>query len=124
MVSSPAYSKYLREPIVTIPPGPVCGTGEKRVQKRGAGLIHDVSATGSTFFIEPMSAVNANNALRELAMKEKKERLSGFWQSCPPRRPLIGEDISDNYRLLTQLDVIFAKSPTVLPDAGGRPADE
>lgn len=33
VVSSPAYSKYLREPIVTIRQGPVCGTGEKRVQK-------------------------------------------------------------------------------------------
>ena len=37
------------------------------------GLVHDVSATGSTYFVEPMSAVNANNALRELQLKEQKE---------------------------------------------------
>ena len=37
------------------------------------GMVHDVSATGSTYFVEPLSAVNANNALRELELKEKKE---------------------------------------------------
>ena len=37
------------------------------------GLVHDVSSSGSTFFIEPMSAVNANNELRELFVAERKE---------------------------------------------------
>ena len=73
------------------------------------GLIHDVSATGSTFFIEPMSAVNANNALRELAMKEKKE-IERILAELSAEAAAHREDISDNYRLLTQLDVIFAKA--------------
>lgn len=37
------------------------------------GLVHDVSSSGSTYFIEPMSAVNGNNELRELFMAERKE---------------------------------------------------
>ena len=37
------------------------------------GLVHDVSASGSTFFIEPMGVVKANNELRELQAKEEKE---------------------------------------------------
>ena len=69
MVSSPAYSKYLREPIVTIRQDRYVVPVKSEFKNEVPGLIHDVSATGSTFFIEPMSAVNANNALRELAMK-------------------------------------------------------
>ena len=44
------------------PSGAVRGSCEKRVQNDVPGLVHDVSATGSTYFVEPMSAVNANNA--------------------------------------------------------------
>ncbi len=122
MVSSPAYSKYLREPIVTIRQDRYVVPVKSEFKNEVPGLIHDVSATGSTF-IEPMSAVNANNALRELAMKEKKE-IERILAELSAEAAAHREDISDNYRLLTQLDVIFAKSPTVLPDAGGRPGDE
>lgn len=56
-----------------------------------------------------MSAVNANNALRELAMKEKKE-IERILAELSAEAAAHREDISENYRLLTQLDVIFAKS--------------
>lgn len=64
VISSPAYSKYLREPIVTIRQGRYVVPVKSECKNEVPGLVHDVSATGSTFFIEPMSAVNANNALR------------------------------------------------------------
>ena len=109
VVSSPAYSKYLREPIVTIRQDRYVVPVKSEFKNEVPGLIHDVSATGSTFFIEPMSAVNANNALRELAMKEKKE-IERILAELSAEAAAHREDISDNYRLLTQLDVIFAKA--------------
>ena len=71
IISSPAYSKYLREPIITIRQGRYVVPVKSEFKNEVPGLVHDMSATGSTFFVEPMSAVNANNALRELEIKEK-----------------------------------------------------
>ncbi|MFR0733674.1 MAG: hypothetical protein ACLSHU_05265 [Oscillospiraceae bacterium] len=123
MVSSPAYSKYLREPIVTIRQDRYVVPVKSEFKNEVPGLIHDVSATGSTFFIEPMSAVNANNALRELAMKEKKE-IERILAELSAEAAAHREDISDNYRLLTQLDVIFAKARLSYQMRAGAPGDE
>ena len=65
IISSPAYSKFLREPIITIRQGRYVIPVKSECKNDVPGLVHDVSATGSTYFIEPMSAVQANNALRE-----------------------------------------------------------
>lgn len=109
VISSPAYSKYLREPIVTIRQDRYVVPVKSEFKNEVPGLVHDVSATGSTFFIEPMSAVNANNALRELALKEKKE-IERILAELSAEAAAHREDISDSYRLLTKLDVIFAKA--------------
>ena len=66
VVSSPAYSKYLREPIVTIRQDRYVVPVKSEFKNEVPGLIHDVSATGSTFFIEPMSAVNADVYKRQV----------------------------------------------------------
>ena len=73
------------------------------------GLVHDVSATGSTYFVEPMSAVNANNALRELELKEKKE-IERILAELSSEAAAYREAIDLDYRMLVQLDVIFAKA--------------
>jgi len=109
MISSPAYSKYLREPIITIRQGRYVVPVKSEHRADVPGLVHDVSSTGSTYFVEPMSAVNANNALRDLEFKEKKEIeriLSELSADAAAHR----EDISLNVMLLVQLDVIFAKA--------------
>ena len=73
VISSPAYAKLLREPIITIRQGRYVVPVKSECKNDVPGLVHDVSSSGSTYFVEPMSAVNANNALRELELKEKKE---------------------------------------------------
>ena len=109
VISSPAYSKFLRDPIITIRQGRYVVPVKAEHRNDVPGMVHDVSASGSTFFVEPMSAVNANNALRELELQEKKEierilaELSAATADC-------GDDINSNFALLVELDVVFAKA--------------
>ncbi len=109
IISSPAYAKYLREPIITIRDGRYVVPVKSECRAEVPGLVHDVSATGSTYFVEPMSAVNANNALRELEIKEKKE-IERILAELSAEAAAHREDIALNVDMLTRLDVIFAKA--------------
>ena len=109
IISSASYSKFLREPIITIRQGRYVVPVKSECKNDVPGLVHDVSATGSTYFIEPMSAVSANNALRELELQEKKEIeriLAELSAMCADYK----EAITENVSILVRLDVIFAKA--------------
>lgn len=109
IISSPAYAKFLREPIITIRQGRYVVPVKSECKNELPGLVHDVSATGSTYFIEPMSAVNANNALRELELKEKKE-IERILAELSAESAAYRDAITDDFRILVDLDVIFAKA--------------
>ena len=102
-------SKYLREAIITMRGGRYVVPVKSEHKNDIPGLVHDVSGSGSTFFIEPMGVVNANNELKELERKEQKEIeriLAELSADCANAREAIEED----YRTLIALDVIFARA--------------
>ena len=109
IISSPAYAKFLRDPIITIRQGRYVVPVKSECKNDVPGLVHDVSATGSTYFVEPMSAVNANNALRELELKEKKE-IERILAQLSAEAAAHREDIDLTVSILIRLDVIFAKA--------------
>ena len=109
IVSSPSYAKALQEPIITMRSDryvlPVRADHKSAVP----GLVHDISSSGMTLFIEPMAAVKANNELRELAAKEKLEIeriLSELSAECAEH----ADDFAEDCVLLIRLDLIFAKA--------------
>ena len=120
IISSPAYSKFLREPIITIRDGRYVVPVKSECRSEVPGLVHDVSATGSTYFVEPMSAVNANNALRELELKEKKE-IERILAELSAEAASYREAIELDYQMLVQLDVIFAKAKLSYQMRAGAP---
>ena len=109
VISSPAYSKALREPIITIRSGRFVVPVKSECKNDIPGLVHDVSSSGGTFFVEPMQAVNANNELRELQMREQKE-IERILAELSAEAAAYKEPINHNYRMLTAIDVIFAKA--------------
>jgi len=109
VISSPTYAKYLREPIITIRSDRFVVPVKSEFKGQVPGLVHDVSSTGSTFFIEPMSAVNANNALRELFARERKE-IERILAELSAEAAAYQEHINHNFEILVKLDCIFAKA--------------
>ena len=102
-------SKYLQESIITIRSDRYVVPVKSEYKNAIPGLVHDVSSSGSTFFIEPMGVVKANNELRELMAKEKKEIeriLAEMSAQCAAHK----EDILEDYQLLIWLDAIFARA--------------
>ena len=102
-------SKYLQESIITIRSDRYVVPVKSEHKNAIPGLVHDVSSSGSTFFIEPMGVVKANNELRELLAKEKKEIeriLAELSAQCAAHK----EDILEDYQLLIWLDAIFARA--------------
>ncbi len=72
-VTSPSYTKYLQENIVTMRNSRYVLSVKAECKNNIQGLIHDTSASGSTVFIEPTSVVELNNEIRVLESDEKHE---------------------------------------------------
>ncbi len=109
IIASPSYSKYLREPIITMRGDRYVVPVRSEYKNTIPGMVHDVSSSGGTFFIEPMQAVQANNELRELLIKEKKE-IERILAELSADVAAHREKIAESYDQLVALDVIFAKS--------------
>ena len=83
---------------------PVAAANKRKLQ----GFIHDESATGRTFYVEPVEVVEINNELRELEYAERREIvriLSEFTDSVRPDAGLIAA--SGDY--LAEIDMLRAK---------------
>ena len=109
IISSPSYAKALQEPIITMRSERYVVPVKAEHKGSVPGLVHDVSGSGATLFIEPMAAVKANNELRELRAKEKTEIeriLMELSADCAAHR----EDISLDFDMLVRLDLVFAKA--------------
>ena len=72
-------------------------------------MIHDQSSTGSTLFIEPMAVVNLNNEYKELLLKEQDE-IEVILSNLSNLTAEYAEPIANDYRVLVELDFIFAKA--------------
>jgi DNA mismatch repair protein MutS2 len=128
ILRSSQYKDAIQEPLVTQRDGryviPV------KADQRGTlrGIVHDVSSSGATVFVEPLSVVDLGNSWRELQLEEEREvqrilrELSGLVGDSAP-------EIIDTVAALAELDVALAKAHLAdeldareLPHAGAEQA--
>lgn len=113
IITSPAHQKHLQEQIITL-------RGDRYViplkaEYKGAiaGVVHDVSATGSTLFLEPMSVVETNNEIRRLTGEEKDE-IEKILANLTNEAALVSKLIKMSYDTISYIDLIFAKGKYAL----------
>ncbi|NLY86031.1 MAG: endonuclease MutS2 [Tissierellia bacterium] len=120
IVNSQSYRKYLQDSIITVREGryviPV------KAENRGnvPGLVHDMSGSGATLFVEPMAVVQLNNELRELELKEREE-IERILKSLSNLVAEEAEGIINNQKILQDLDFIFAKGKLALDMRATKP---
>lgn len=111
---------YLQDPIITMRGDRYCVPVKSEYRSQVNGMIHDQSSTGSTLFIEPMAVVKLNNDLKELYAKEQEE-IQVILARLSEETAQYIDEIQTDYRVLTDLDFIFARGALALSMNASRP---
>ena len=111
---------YLQDPIITMRGDRYCVPVKAEYRSQVNGMIHDQSSTGSTLFIEPMAVVKLNNDLKELYAKEQEE-IQVILARLSEETAQYIEEIRTDYRILTDLDFIFARGALAFSMNASRP---
>ncbi len=104
-----AYRTYLQDAVITMRNNRYCIPVKAEYKGAVTGMIHDQSASGSTYFIEPASVVSLNNQIRELELAEKEE-IQVILATLSSMAGEHTKELAVNQKVMTQLDFIFAKA--------------
>lgn len=108
-VTSPTYNKYLQDSIVTIRNNRFVIPVKSEFKNNIQGLIHDQSSSGKAVFVEPFQIVQLNNEIATLRISESLE-IERILKAFTIRVGGEADNIRQNFNVLTDLDVIFAKA--------------
>jgi len=117
---SDTYRNYLQDAVITMRDGRYCIPVKAEYKSSVSGMIHDQSASASTFFIEPAAIVNLNNDLRQLDIEEEKE-IQRILTELSDRCFNQVHVLKSNLTWLTTLDIIFARANLAVKQKASRP---
>lgn len=109
LLNSPEFSKHLQEQLYTTRDDRIVFQVRASSKSKVEGIMHDVSATSQTFYIEPKQIVPLNNKIRELNSKIQTEIINILTNLTKLIRKNI-EDIKTAENLLAEIDFHFAKA--------------
>ena len=109
LITSQQNQKYLQESLITIRQDRFVIPVKSEYKQQIKGIVHDQSAKGSTFYIEPMAVVELNNELRTLRIDEQKE-IERILRLLSGEVSVHAREINQNTNILARLDFIFAKA--------------
>lgn len=109
IVHSNTYSKYLQDSVVTIKNERYVVPVKEEYRGQIKGFVHDVSSSGSTVFIEPISVFELNNQLNNLKADEQIEILR-ILEELSKKFAEITNELKNDVSLIGEIDFIFAKA--------------
>jgi DNA mismatch repair protein MutS2 len=109
IIGSPKNAPYLQEMLVTQREGRYVIPLKADFKGRIRGIVHDVSASGATIFIEPLSVIDLNNAWCELQLAEEQE-VNRILVALSALVADHADEIVQSVEALADLDLALAKA--------------
>ncbi|MEA3309709.1 MAG: endonuclease MutS2 [Chloroflexota bacterium] len=109
MIASSTVSRYLQEAVITRRAGRYVIPVQANYKGKVAGIVHDRSASGVTYFMEPLAVVDLNNELRELTLAEEAE-IHQLLAMLTWQVGTAGAEIAATIVALAELDLILARA--------------
>ncbi len=109
IIRSPRRRKIIQEPIITEREGRYVIPVKVEWRREMKGIVHDVSNTGATLFIEPWTTLDMGNEMRELVMEEKHE-IERILRRLSSEAGAHESEISRNIELVAEIDLALAKA--------------
>ena len=109
IIHSSQYAKKIQENVITIRNNRYVIPVKEEYKQDVKGFIHDISSTGSTVFIEPISVLEMNNEINRLKIEENQEIEKILQEISQTLYPYIDE-IEKDIELIGKIDFIFAKA--------------
>ncbi len=109
IVKSPRGQRILQEDVITEREGRYVVLVKTECRHEMKGIVHDISNTGATVFMEPTVTVGLGNAMRELVIEERRE-IEKILRLLSAEVGASHEDIAQNVTLAAELDLILAKA--------------
>ena len=109
ILKSKNKQKFIQEPYITEREGRFVIPVKADFKKDIRGIVHDVSNTGATVFIEPWEIVEQGNDMRQMLIEEQQE-IERILESLSSQVGLIWEDISDSVEILAEIDMTLSKA--------------
>lgn len=106
---SPTYSKYIQENVITIRNDRYVIPVKDEYRGQIKGFVHDISSSGSTVFIEPLSIFELNNELANLKNEENLE-IERILQELSKLFYPYANEIKEDIECIGKLDFAFAKA--------------
>ena len=110
----------LQEPVITQRNGRMVLLVKTEMKHRFPGIVHDVSDSGATLFVEPMAAVGQGNLWRELRLAEEREE-EKVLRSLSAIVEAHGDQLLRGLEMLARLDLAMARARYSLAVKGVRP---
>lgn len=109
IIRSPRWRKIIQEPIVTEREGRYVILVKVECRRQIKGIVHDVSNTEATVFIEPWTTTDVQNELRELVAEERDET-ERILRTLSAEAGAFESEISRNIELIAEIDLALAKA--------------
>ena len=121
MVRNMDTSKYLQESVVSMRNGRYVVPVKSEYRGEVSGIIHDVSSTGATVFVEPQAVVEANARILQYRAQEAQE-IERILVAFTAQVAAIEPQFQYSYKAMLEIDVLLAKARLALDLKAFKPA--